>query len=89
MPIALGFIDVSAGELVSPAKTSAEVEQESTVGSDLYKKSHQIYDVGEMVDRDYDWSTFTRDSQYGVPTPHDNSGSGVRSAMKWITASNE
>ena len=38
-----------------------------------------------MVDRDYDWSMFTRESQYGVATPHDNTGSGVKNAMHWMT----
>ena len=37
-----------------------------------------------MMDRDYDWSKFTRESLYGVPTPHDNSGSQVRSALHWM-----
>ena len=40
--------------------------------------------AGEMMDRDYDWSKFTKESLYGVPTPHDNSGSGVKSAMHWL-----
>lgn len=35
------------------------------------------------MDRQYDWSCFSRDSLYGVPTPHDNSGSGVKSALDW------
>ena len=37
-----------------------------------------------MVDRNYDWSKFTRDMMYGVPTPHDNTGIEVRRAMHWI-----
>ena len=39
---------------------------------------------GEMMDRDYDWTTFTKASLYGVPTPHDNSGTGVRNALHWL-----
>lgn len=35
-----------AGDMVSPAKTPAQVMEESAVGSDLYKKSHLRYDVG-------------------------------------------
>lgn len=37
-----------------------------------------------MVDRDYDWSKFTKESLYGVPTPHDNSGTQVRDALHWL-----
>ena len=36
------------------------------------------------MDRNYDWSKFTKASLYGVPTPHDNSGTGVRNAMYWL-----
>lgn len=61
------------------------MQREASVGHQLYVKSHDSYNVGEMVDRDYDWSVFTRDSQYGVATPHDNTGSGVKNAMHWMT----
>lgn len=36
-----------------------------------------------MVDRNYDWSKFTKDSLYGMETPHDNSGVLVGSALDW------
>ncbi len=39
--------------LVSPSKTRTEVEEESLIGKDLYRMSHNNYDVGEMV-RNYD-----------------------------------
>ena len=48
-------------------------------------KSHNAWDVGEMVDRDYDWTVFTKDSLYGVPTPHDNSGSQARDSLHWLS----
>ena len=47
-------------------------------------QSHNAWDVGEMVDRDYDWSVFSKSSLYGVPTPHDNSGSQVKDALHWM-----
>lgn len=47
-------------------------------------KSHNDWGVGEIVDRDYDWSKFTKESLYGVPTPHDNSGTQVRDALHWL-----
>ena len=37
------------------------------------------------MDRDYDWSVFSKTSLYGVPTPHDNSGSQVRDALHWMS----
>lgn len=75
----------SAGTIVSPPKSQAEIEQESGQGRELYKRSHNAWEVGEMMDRNYDWSKFTQQSLYGVPTPHDNSGSQVRSALHWLT----
>ena len=48
-------------------------------------QSHNAWDVGEMVDRDYDWSVFSKSSLYGVPTPHDNSGSHVKDALHWMS----
>ena len=48
-------------------------------------QSHNAWDVGEMMDRDYDWSVFSKTSLYGVPTPHDNSGSQVRDALHWMS----
>lgn len=38
-----------------------------------------------MVDRDYNWSVFTKESLYGVPTPHDNSGCQARDSLHWMT----
>lgn len=75
----------SAGELVSPAKSALQVEQEELQGKEVYLLSHGKCNVGEMADRKYDWSKFTKDSLYGVPTPHDNTGSGVRNALHWLT----
>ena len=47
-------------------------------------QSHNAWEVGEMVDRNYDWSTFTKHSLYGVSSPHDNSGGQVRDALHWL-----
>ena len=74
----------SAGSIVSPPKSMADIERESEQGRELYKQSHNAWGVGELVDRNYDWSTFTKGSLYGVPTPHDNSGSQVRNALHWL-----
>jgi hypothetical protein len=36
-----------------------------------------------MIDRDYDWSVFSKGSKYGMETPHDNRGVLVSSALDW------
>ena len=41
------FADGSAGEMVNPAKTAAQVNTESMEGKDLYKFSHSDYEVGK------------------------------------------
>ena len=73
----------TAGEIVNPGKNRNEVDDEWKQGQDLYKMSHNSYPVGEMPDRNYDWSVFPRDYKYGVETPHDVRGTGVSRAMKW------
>jgi hypothetical protein len=80
-----GVKEDSAADAVSPCKTREEVEAEAVEGRELYRKSHNAWDVGEMVDRDYDWTVFTKDSLYGVPTPHDNSGSQARDSLHWLS----
>ena len=34
--------------MVNPAKTAVQVQQESEQGKELYRVSHQDYDVGEL-----------------------------------------
>lgn len=51
----------------------------------MHLQSHNAWDVGEMMDRDYDWSVFSKASLYGVPTPHDNSGSQARDSLHWMS----
>ena len=57
----------------------------TSISEYVFTQSHNALDVGEMVDRDYDWSVFTKDSLYGVPTPHDNSGCKARDALHWMS----
>ncbi|CAK8674005.1 unnamed protein product [Clavelina lepadiformis] len=74
----------TAGEVVNPEKTSNEVESESQIAHEKYVISHNDYNVGEMYDRKYDWSQFTRDSCYGVATPHSNEGKNTAKSLKWL-----
>ena len=39
--------DDSAGDIVSPQKSVQQVTRESQEGKELYKKSHNDYEVGE------------------------------------------
>lgn len=77
--------DISAGELLNPDKSSAQVEAESNEGLELYKKSHLAYTVGERHTRQYDWSRVPATSSFGVETPHDNRGANTRKTLKWMT----
>eukprot|EP00118_Oscarella_pearsei_P004229 m.17710 g.17710 ORF g.17710 m.17710 type:complete len:550 (+) comp27541_c0_seq1:45-1694(+) len=78
------LINGNAAEMVSPNKTRLEVEQEAEMGKELYKKSHNTFEVGEMMDRKYDWTKISKDSSFGVPTPHDNDGIHVRKSLLWL-----
>ena len=46
-------------------------------------QSHNDWGVGEVIDRNYDWSKFTKESLYGMETPHDNRGTLVKGTMDW------
>jgi len=76
--------DGSAGEMISPAKTAAQVNAESLEGKHLYKVSHNDFEVGEMVDRKYDWSRIPKESKFGIETPHNNDGIHVKKTLKWL-----
>ena len=46
----MSHLDGSAGEMVSPAKTAVQVNAESLEGKELYKVSHNDFDVGMLRD---------------------------------------
>ena len=41
--------DDSAGDIVSPQKNFQQVMKESNEGKELYKRSHNDYDVGTYI----------------------------------------
>ena len=46
-------------------------------------QSHNDWDIGEQIDRDYDWSKYSKTGIYGMDTPHDNSGILVSNTLDW------
>ena len=44
-----------------------------------------LHALGETIDRNYDWSKFTKLSLYGAPTPNDPTGKQVRNSLYWVT----
>ena len=65
----------TAGELVSPPKSRVQVNVEAEVGRDLYRQTHADFLPGEQKTRLYSTPNFNRMNKFGVPTPHDNTGS--------------
>ncbi|XP_013406172.1 EF-hand domain-containing family member B-like [Lingula anatina] len=76
--------DIGAGILINPNKSPLQVEEESEVGRDLYRKSHRDYLVGESKDRKYAPPNYGKMKLYGVPTPHDNTGGLTKKSLKWL-----
>ncbi|XP_071822660.1 EF-hand domain-containing family member B-like [Apostichopus japonicus] len=76
--------DCTAGELVSPPKTYTDVMREDQEGKDLYKFTHHEFEVGESLDRNYDWTRYPKDMVYGIPTPHNNDGKHVAKSLTWL-----
>uniref|UniRef100_A0A672F603 EF-hand domain-containing protein n=1 Tax=Salarias fasciatus TaxID=181472 RepID=A0A672F603_SALFA len=61
-------------EIINPPKTAEELQREAQEGHDAYVRSHNAYFVGERIDRGYDWSHYSKDSRFGIATPHHNDG---------------
>ena len=78
------YIDSGAGGLVNPNKTYAAVQQENTVGHELYRQTHRDFYVGEPLHRAYSSPNFSSKSRFGIPTPHDNTGNVVKSLLKAV-----
>jgi len=71
------------GDLVNPPKSWCDVLSESVQGSELYKKSHNQYDVGEPRNRGYNWSRVPDWCRFGIQTPHENSGINTQDTLLW------
>ncbi|KAF0031924.1 hypothetical protein F2P81_016479 [Scophthalmus maximus] len=69
--------DGAAREIINPPKTAVEVEKNAQVGHEWYVLSHNAYYVGERIDRKYDWYHCSKDSRFGMLTPHFNDGRNV------------
>ncbi|XP_037640748.1 EF-hand domain-containing family member B [Sebastes umbrosus] len=72
------------GEIINPSKTVEDVEREAEEGHQSYIRSHNSYFVGERIDRKYDWSNNSKDSSFGIPTPHFHDGRDVGKTLHWV-----
>ncbi|XP_073340783.1 EF-hand domain-containing family member B [Pagrus major] len=75
---------VDVGEIINPPKTAEELERETQDGHDAYIRSHNAYLVGERIDRKYNWSHCSRDSRFGIITPHFNDGRNLGKTLHWL-----
>ncbi|XP_071326210.1 EF-hand domain-containing family member B isoform X2 [Trachinotus anak] len=71
-------------EIINPSKTAEEMESEVQEGHKAYVRSHNAYFVGEQIDRKYDWSRFSKDSRFGILTPHFNDGRNLGKTLRWL-----
>ncbi|KAK2845032.1 hypothetical protein Q5P01_011691 [Channa striata] len=72
------------GEIINPPKKAEEVEKEAQEGHEAYVRSHNAYFVGERVDRKYDSSRYSKDSTFGIHTPHFDDGRNVCKTLRWV-----
>ncbi|KAG7216483.1 hypothetical protein INR49_001969 [Caranx melampygus] len=75
---------VNVREIINPSKTAEEVERESQEGHEVYVRSHNAYFVGEQIDRKYDSSRYSKDSRFGILTPHFNDGRTLGKTLHWL-----
>lgn len=49
------------------------------------RQSKSLYHTpGERIDRKYDWSRYSKDSKFGVATPHFNDGRNAAKTLCWL-----
>uniref|UniRef100_A0A3Q1GWY4 EF-hand domain family, member B n=1 Tax=Acanthochromis polyacanthus TaxID=80966 RepID=A0A3Q1GWY4_9TELE len=75
---------LNAGELINPSKTAEEIEKDAEESHEAYIRSHNAYFVGERINRKYDWSHNSKDSRFGIPTPHCNDGRNIWKTLHWL-----
>uniref|UniRef100_A0A3B5ADA7 EF-hand domain family member B n=1 Tax=Stegastes partitus TaxID=144197 RepID=A0A3B5ADA7_9TELE len=75
---------LNASELINPSHTAGEIERDAQESHEAYVRSHNAYFVGERIDRKYDSSHYSKDSRFGVPTPHCNDGRNVSRTLHWF-----
>ncbi|KAG8009806.1 EF-hand domain-containing family member B [Nibea albiflora] len=71
-------------EILNPSKTAEELEREAQDGHEAYIRSHNAYFVGERIDRKYNWSRYSKDSRFGILTPHFNDGRNLGKTLHWL-----
>ncbi|XP_005744137.1 EF-hand domain-containing family member B [Pundamilia nyererei] len=71
-------------EIINPAKTAQEVEREAEVAHDAYIRSRNAYFVGEQINRNYDRTRYSKDSRFGILTPHFNDGRNLGKTLHWL-----
>ncbi|XP_067854869.1 EF-hand domain-containing family member B [Heptranchias perlo] len=79
-----GLKGISVGELVNPPKSREQVYKESQEGHPLYVVTHSDYNIGEQMDRKYDWSRHSKYSTFGVETPYFNDGRMTAKSLRWL-----
>ncbi|XP_037532634.1 EF-hand domain-containing family member B [Nematolebias whitei] len=71
-------------DIINPLKTTEEMEQEAQEEREGFIRSHNSFPVGEQLDRNYKWSHCSKDSRFGIQTPHFNDGRNLRKSLRWI-----
>uniref|UniRef100_A0A8C9YGP1 EF-hand domain family, member B n=1 Tax=Sander lucioperca TaxID=283035 RepID=A0A8C9YGP1_SANLU len=71
-------------EIINPSKTAEEVDREAQEGHETYIRSHNAYFIGERIDRKYDWNHYSKDSRFGILTPHFNDGRNLSKTLHWL-----
>ncbi|XP_013871843.1 EF-hand domain-containing family member B [Austrofundulus limnaeus] len=71
-------------DVINPPKTTGDNEQEAQEGNEGFIRSHNSYSVGEQIDRKYNWGGLSKDSRFGIQTPHFNDGRNLGKNLRWI-----
>ncbi|XP_022904917.2 EF-hand domain-containing family member B [Onthophagus taurus] len=76
--------DCSAKDLVNPDKGFFEVLLDSQEGHELYRKSHNDYNLNEQINRGYIRPAYNPNKRYGMRTHADPKGTGAKCCVTWF-----
>ncbi|KAF5276955.1 hypothetical protein FQR65_LT16119 [Abscondita terminalis] len=73
-------------DLVNPPKRVYEVLWDSQIGHEMYAKTHNDYNVGERINRQYYKPAFNPNKRYGRISVNDRRGSWIPCLCEWCNS---
>ncbi|XP_060936848.1 EF-hand domain-containing family member B [Limanda limanda] len=70
-------------DIINPPRTAEQIEAAAQAGHENYIITHNAYFTGEQIDRKYNWGQTSKDSRFGMATPHYDDGRSANQTLCW------